>query len=112
MTDLPPVSRDVILDIALPAVKPTARVEGRRITMQPGVAGGRHVHNGPVFGVILEGSAVYEVEGGESRVLVPGDVFYEAEDATIARFDARDDGVVFIGYFLLGEGEEGIMSPL
>ena len=35
-----------------------------------------------------------------------GDVFYEPEGARIARFDATDEGVTFLGYFLLGPDEE------
>jgi hypothetical protein len=32
-------------------------------------------------------------------------VFFEPEGATIARFDTADEGVTFIGYFLLGPGQ-------
>jgi hypothetical protein len=33
-------------------------------------------------------------------------VFYEPEGAWIARFDATDEGVTFLGYFILGPGEQ------
>ncbi len=49
----PPVVRTTKLSVSLPAPLPTARVEVREITMQPGMAAGLHVHNGPVFGTIL-----------------------------------------------------------
>jgi quercetin dioxygenase-like cupin family protein len=100
----PPVSRVVILDQTLPTPLPTARVEIRRITIAPGHAAGLHIHNGPVFGSIELGSAIYQIEGEAENILVPGDVFYEPEGVRIARFDARDDGVTFLGYFLLPDG--------
>lgn len=57
------------------------------------------MHNGPVFGSIETGSAVYQIDGEPSVVLRPGDVFYEPEGVRIARFDAQEDGVTFLGYF-------------
>jgi len=104
------VERRVLMDVQLPATEPTDHVQVRRITMQPGVAAGAHVHNGPVFGHIVAGSVVFQIKGEEPEVLVAGDVFYEPEAVTITRFDARDDGVTFIGYFLLGAGQQPEIS--
>jgi len=98
---IPPVTRSVLLDQLLPVPQSTNRVEVRRITIAPGHAGGLHVHNGPVFGNIENGSAVYQIEGEAASVLGPGDVFYEPAGVRIARFDAQDEGVTFLGYFLL-----------
>lgn len=103
---VPPVSREVVLDVRLPAVKPAARVEIRRIHLEPGVAPGFHVHNGPVFGSVVSGSVVYQIDGEAETVLRPGDVFYEPEGVPIARFDATDEGVTFLGYFLLEDGQD------
>jgi quercetin dioxygenase-like cupin family protein len=100
----------VVLDARFPAVRAAARVEVREIRILAGHAGGLHVHNGPVVGSILEGSAIYQIEGGPESLLRPGDVFYEPEGARIARFDATDEGVTFLGYFILGEGEEPQLS--
>jgi quercetin dioxygenase-like cupin family protein len=100
-----PISRETLLDAVLVRPKTTSHVEIRRITIVPGFAGGLHVHNGPVLGSILEGSAVYQVEGGPEEVLRAGDVFVEQEGARIARFDATEEGVTFLGYFLLGADE-------
>jgi quercetin dioxygenase-like cupin family protein len=110
MTIPPAISREILLDVRLPATKPVERVEVRRITMGPDVAAGLHVHNGPVFGNIVSGSAVYQVEGGAEVVLTPGDAFYEAEGARIARFDAQGDGVVFIACFPVEPGGEATMT--
>lgn len=102
-TDEPvaPVTRSVVLDHALPTAQSVHRVEVRRITIAPGYPAGLHVHNGPVFGSIETGSAVYQIDGEPPVVLRPGDVFHEPEGARVARFDAQDDGVTFLGYFLL-----------
>jgi quercetin dioxygenase-like cupin family protein len=92
------------MDQRLPEPLVTRRVEIRRITIAPGYAAGLHVHNGPVFGSVEAGSAVYQIEGEAETVLGPGDVFYEPEGVRIARFDAQEDGVTFLGYFLLADG--------
>ena len=100
-----PITRETLLDVTLVEPKTTAHVEIRRISIAPGFAGGLHSHNGPVLGSILEGSAIYQVEGEPERVLLVGDVFIEQQDARIARFDAGEQGVTFLGYFLLGADE-------
>jgi quercetin dioxygenase-like cupin family protein len=100
----PPVSRVTVMDQKLPEPLATRRVEIRRITIAPGCAAGLHIHNGPVFGSIEAGSAVYQIEGQPETALQPGDVFYEPEGVRIARFDAQEDGVTFLGYFLLPDG--------
>jgi quercetin dioxygenase-like cupin family protein len=101
-----PITRAVLLDVRLPAVKETDRVEIREIRILPGQPAGLHVHNGPVVGSILKGSAVYQIAGQPTAVLRVGDVFYEPEGEHIARFDAEDDGVTFLAYFLLSPGQE------
>lgn len=102
--EAPPLSRVIVMDQKLPEALATRRVEIRRITISPNYSAGLHVHNGPVFGSIEAGSAVYQIEGGPAVVLRPGDVFHEPEGVRIARFDAQQDGVTFLGYFLLPDG--------
>ncbi|WP_084556985.1 cupin domain-containing protein [Hamadaea tsunoensis] len=99
------VTRTVVLDQTLPAPLATDRVEVRRITIAPGQAAGLHVHNGPVFGSVETGSAVYQIEGGPETVLRPGDTFHEPAGVRVAKFDAQADGVTFLGYFLLEAGQ-------
>jgi quercetin dioxygenase-like cupin family protein len=105
-----PVVRDILLDARLAQPKLTARVEVRRIRMLPGHPGGLHVHNTPVVGSIVSGAVIYQIEGEPEQILRAGDVFYEPQDVRIARFDALDEGVEFLGYFLVGEGEEASLS--
>ena len=107
-----PITRETLLDATLDTPKATSHVEVRRITIVPGFAGGLHSHNGPVLGSIVEGSAIYQVEGSPEQVLRAGDVFVEQEGARIARFDAGDEGVTFLGYFLLAAGEAPAIEML
>lgn len=104
------VVRTVVLDAHLPAPREVERIEVRRITMPPGCPAGLHVHNGPVVGSVLTGSVVFQIEGGPETTLAPGDVFFEPEGARIARFDAGDEGVTFLGYFPVGPGETPEMT--
>jgi quercetin dioxygenase-like cupin family protein len=110
--DLPPVSRAVVQDVLLAAPVTVARIETRRITMAPGVAGGRHVHNGHVVGVIESGSATFAVDGGPDCVLTPGDVFHEPAETVIDRWDAGPDGVTFVAHFPVPDGVEPELTPL
>jgi quercetin dioxygenase-like cupin family protein len=102
----PPMSRSVLLDARLERAKSTERVEARRIHMRAGVAAGLHVHNCPVVGSVVEGRVAFQVEGEAPSVLGPGDVFFEPEGVRIARFDAIDEDVTFLAYFLLGARQE------
>lgn len=107
-----PIIRAVVSDVRLPAVKATDRVQVREIRILPSQPAGPHMHNGPVFGSIVAGSVVYQVDGRPASVLRPGDVFYEPEGERIARFDAQEDGVTFLAYFLLSPGQEPELTPL
>jgi quercetin dioxygenase-like cupin family protein len=105
-----PVVRDVVLDARFAEPKLTTRVEVRRIRMLAGHPGGLHVHNTPLVGSIVAGSVIYQIEGSPAEVLRAGDVFFEPQDVRIARFDAQEDGVEFLGYFLIADGEEASLS--
>ncbi len=107
--DPEPMTREIVLDQVLPPT-PTQRVEVRRISIAPGYAAGLHVHNGPVFGSIETGSAVYQIEGGPESVLTAGDTFYEPADVRIARFDALEPGVTFLAYYLLDAGQSAAIE--
>ena len=107
-----PVTRTIVSDVRLPEVKATDRVQVREIRILPSQPAGLHVHNGPVFGSIVTGSVVYQIDGQPASVLGPGDVFYEPEGARIARFDAQEDGVTFLAYFLLSPGQEPELTML
>ncbi len=101
------MTRDVLLDARLGQAKETHRVEVRRIRIIPGWPA---CAQRSVVGSIVEGSAVFQVDGEPETVLRPGDVFFEPEGARITRFDAQDAGVTFLAYFLLGPGQEAEIS--
>ena len=106
-----PISRVVVLDQHLPEPLPVQHVEVRRITIEPHTALGAHVHNGPVFGNIVSGSAVYQQGADdEPQVLHPGDVFYEPAVDRISRFDTEDEGVTFLAYFPLTAGQDATLD--
>ena len=107
-----PLTRTVVMDARLGQVKDISHVEIREIRILPGYAAGPHVHNGPVVGSILTGSAIYQIEGQPDSVLRAGDVFFEPEGERIARFDATDEGVTFLGYFLLAPGQDASITRL
>ncbi|MEV4058184.1 cupin domain-containing protein [Amycolatopsis sp. NPDC049688] len=109
---VPAVTRTLVLEQPLPAPRVFDHFEARRITIAPHHSPGLHIHNGPVFGSIETGSAVYRIEGEPESVLTPGDVFYEPESTRIARFDALEDGVTFLAWFPAGPGETPQLIPL
>ena len=105
-----PVVRVTLFEETLPE-KLVVAVQARRITLQPGVAGGPHHHNGPVFGTIESGAVAFQVDGGPTRILCAGDVFSEPANVLIDRFDATSDGVTFVAFFLSGPDETPVLSP-
>ena len=107
-----PITRTIVSDVRLPEVKPTDRVQVREIKIAPSQPAGLHVHNGPVFGNIVAGSVIYQIDGQPATLLRPGEVFYEPEGERIARFDAQEDGVTFLAYFLLSPGQEPELTML
>ncbi|TDD53871.1 cupin domain-containing protein [Kribbella antibiotica] len=64
-------------------VMPPPIVDGSHGMMQvielpPGDAGvGAHRHSGPVFGYVIEGEILFELEGDAPYVLKAGDAFFE-----------------------------------
>ena len=99
------ISRVIELNAVLEQQVETSRVEARRIRMSAGFAPGRHVHNGHVVGSAVRGTVLFQIGQQPSRVLLPGEVFYEPAAVPIDHFDARDEDVEFLAFFLLREGE-------
>jgi quercetin dioxygenase-like cupin family protein len=101
----PPMSRRILLDETLPHGLLVHRMEVREIRMGSGYAPGAHVHNGPVFGTVVEGRVLFQVDGTAQRVLAPGEAFYEPGHAVIRHFDALGEDVTFLAYFPLAQGQ-------
>lgn len=48
------------------------------IELEPGSVGsGPHRHSGPVFGYLIEGELIFELEGEPERVIKAGEAFWE-----------------------------------
>lgn len=96
-----PVTRVTLDHHTLASSLTVDHIEVRRISIAPDVLPGAHWHNGPVFGVIEQGSVYFQVGAGDERVLRAGDTFFEPGNETISRFDATNEGVTFLGWFPL-----------
>ena len=71
-----------------------AGIDGREVYLgtaeiAPGASAGRHTHHGHEIGYVLDGTALFEVEGEVPVVLKPGDHYHV--DAG-KRHDARNTG--------------------
>jgi quercetin dioxygenase-like cupin family protein len=68
-----------VLDHAQPPAFPRgAEAMTVLVEIPPGSAGTPpHRHSGPVFGYLLEGALVFELEGDPPRVVGPGETFWE-----------------------------------
>ena len=106
------MTRVVLLDQRLPEPQATERIEARRIRMPARHFAGAHVHNCPVLGSIVAGHVRFRVAGQDAVVLGPGEVFYEPEGAVIDHFDALEEDVVFLAYFLLPGGQTPQIAPV
>jgi quercetin dioxygenase-like cupin family protein len=89
----------------------SARVH--EIRMKPGQHTGRHVHPCAVLGYIVEGTAVYQIEGQAAEMLPAGSAFYEPADTIIANFGNASDSepMTFIAFYLLS-GEQELIRML
>src|SRR5262245_27285453 len=66
-----------LLTRALPDA-PGREVLIETVVLAPGEVVPAHRHNAEVFAYVLKGSIITRVEGGESRTLRAGEVFYES----------------------------------
>ena len=105
------IRREVVQDLLIPE-QVVGRVQARRITIPAGAPTGPHTHNGPVFGVVLSGTAFVQVDGSEVIPLGPGQTFFEPAETTIDRFDGGDDELVFLAWFPVPDGVEPELRSL
>ena len=62
----------------------------REVTFEPGQKDSPHRHTGPVFGYVLEGEMVFEVQGEPPRVVKAGEAFWEPGGDVIHYQDANN----------------------
>lgn len=64
--------------VELSALPQPTEVMTTRIELAPGSPGTPpHRHSGPVFGYLLEGELVFELEGEPERIITAGEAFWE-----------------------------------
>ena len=85
----------------------------REIVLEPGQQSGRHLHPCAVLGYIVEGTAIYEIEGEPAQTLNAGSAFYERADAVIANFGNASDTepMKFVAIYLK-DGEQDLITML
>jgi quercetin dioxygenase-like cupin family protein len=72
------VVRSTLFHGQLPSVPDGADVMTRLIELPPGSPGTPpHRHSGPVYGYLIEGEIVFELEGEPERVIRGGEAFWE-----------------------------------
>ena len=80
MTDAPPRTNSVLTMLAsqTPSIPDGAHVMTATIELPPGDSGTPpHRHSGPVFGYMLDGEMIFELEGEPERVIKAGEAFWE-----------------------------------
>ncbi|MEV1004950.1 cupin domain-containing protein [Nonomuraea sp. NPDC050202] len=81
MVTLPPQSNTVLTSLlhrVLTVATPEMEIMTALVELPPGDPGTPpHRHSGPVFGYMLEGEMVFELEGEPERIIRAGEAFWE-----------------------------------
>ena len=100
---------DVVSVVPASAAPSPANAVTVVVTLPPGSAGSPpHRHPGPVFGYVIEGEVLFEVEGQPERVIAAGESFWEAGGDVIHYQDAnhlRDAESRFLALLFVPPGE-------
>ena len=106
------VERQVLLDQVIPR-KTVGKVHIAEVRLGPGVKAGYHRHPCPVFGAILSGQCLFQVEGESARLLNPGEAFYEPAGTPIVSFDnaSTDMPLTFMACYLIDD-EKALLEAL
>jgi quercetin dioxygenase-like cupin family protein len=88
-------------------------VDVREIRMEPGQRAGRHLHPCAVVGYVVEGVAVFRVDGDPGQTLPAGSAFFEPADTIIATFGnaSNVEPMTFVAFYLL-DGEQELIHML
>jgi quercetin dioxygenase-like cupin family protein len=107
-----PVQRKQLLTAVL-GNRNVSAVDVREIRLAPGQQAGRHLHPCAVLGYIVEGTAIYQIEGETAQVLPAGSAFYEPADTVIANFGNASEtaSMQFVAFYLL-DGEQELIRML
>jgi quercetin dioxygenase-like cupin family protein len=110
--NLKSIEREPLLKVAM-GDRTINGVDVRRIRFGPGQQTGRHFHPCPVFGYVVEGTAVVTIEGEPAQTLPTGSAFYEPANAVVAQFDnaSGSEPMTFIAFYLL-QDEQDLITML
>jgi quercetin dioxygenase-like cupin family protein len=99
----------------------TAVLGGRRVTtadireirLEAGQQTGRHLHACAVLGYVVEGTAVYQIEGETEQTLPAGSAFYEPAGVVIANFGnaSGTEPLTFVAFYLK-DGDQELITML
>ncbi|MEV6286834.1 cupin domain-containing protein [Kribbella sp. NPDC051770] len=114
--NLPPTNTVLsMLDSQTPAIPAGAHVMTATIEIPPGDPGTQpHRHSGPVFGYMLEGEMIFELEGEPARVITAGEAFWEPGGDVIhyrAANNLPDGWSRFVVVMLCAPGVEMMTFP-
>ncbi|WP_068013950.1 cupin domain-containing protein [Nocardia mexicana] len=80
-----------LLTVTPPVIPEGAEITTATIELQPGDPGTPpHRHPGPVFGYMLEGEMVFELEGEPERIIRAGEAFWEP-GGDLIHYQTRDN---------------------
>jgi quercetin dioxygenase-like cupin family protein len=98
---------------AITGSRNVSSVDVREIHFEPGQETGRHLHPCTVVGYIVEGTAIYQIEGSPEKALPAGSAFHEPAGKVIASFRnaSRSDPMTFVAFYLL-DGEQELIKML
>lgn len=111
--NFPAVHRQVLLKQTLAGPATVTRIESQVIEFSGPMAAPRHVHPGPVIGLILEGTIRLQVAGQPEQQLHAGDAFIEPAGATIVHFDNPGPAAArFLACYLIGPADHALIHLL
>jgi quercetin dioxygenase-like cupin family protein len=101
------ITRRQLLSATLGQVVLTS-ADVHEIQLKPGEVVGRHIHPCNVLGYIVDGDAIYQVEGQPEQLWANGSAFYEPANTVITKFGnaSTTEPMTFIAFYLLNGDQE------
>lgn len=85
-------------------------IQIQEIAVPEGQKAPKHFHPCPVLGYVKSGRVLFQIEGGETKILREGDVFYEPKGKTILHFDNPSEAkpLIFVAFYLKEQDEVNV----
>lgn len=81
------VTRENLLYLHLNEKHTLSNIVVERIVIPKGGKADYHLHPCPVFGYVVSGNLLFQIDGQASQYMKAGDVFYEPKNQPTAHFD-------------------------